>query len=142
MYYLSNASIKNMTGCHPDNIIVINEAIKTSPIDFGIPSTGGVREDFEQHQLFMNGKSKCDGYEIKSKHQKREDDYGWATDFFAYVNGKVSYERHHLSMVAAVVLSTANRLKKEGKITSSYYWGGQFGSADFNGWDMPHIEKV
>jgi peptidoglycan L-alanyl-D-glutamate endopeptidase CwlK len=142
MYKLSNASINNMKDCHPDNIILFTEAIKNSPIDFGVPSTGGVRTAEQQNALFNKGVTKADGYEFKSKHQIKRDGYGYANDFFAYVNGSVSYEKHHMAMVAAVILSTAIRLKKEGKITSDYYWGGQFGSADFNGWDMPHIERV
>ena len=55
-------------------------------------------------------------------------------------DGKASWDKHHLSMVAGVIITTAKRLKKEGKISIELYWGGQFGSSSFNGWDMPHIQ--
>ena len=60
--------------------------------------------------------------------------------YYAYVNGKASWEKHHLAMVAGVILSTAKRLKKAGKVSVELTWGGTFGSDDFNGWDMPHIQ--
>ena len=93
--------------------------------------------EVQQNKLFLDKKSKCDGYERLSYHQS-----GNALDFYAYVNGRASWDKNHLSMVAAVIMSTATRLRKQGKTSVQLYWGGQFGSADFNGWDMPHIEVV
>jgi len=124
-----------MQGVHPDLIIIFTEAIKNSPIDFGIPGDGGLRTAARQKQLCDEGASQCDGYKNKSYHQS-----GNALDFYAYVDGSASWSVHHLSMVASVIMSTANRLKKEGKITIDLYWGGQFGSSDFTGWDLPHME--
>ena len=118
-----------------DLIVIFTEAIKNSPIDFGVPKDGGVRTSERQHELFNAKKSECDGYKVKSRHQS-----GGACDFYAYVDGEVSWATNHLSMVAAVIMTTAKRLKKEGKIKNDIYWGGQFGSSNFNGWDMPHIE--
>ena len=141
-YRFSSKSIERMKGVHPDLIVIFNEAIKNSPIDFGVPASGGVRTAAEQLNLFNDGKSKCDGTKKKSRHQMKEDGFGHALDFYAYVNGKASWEKNHLAMVAGVIMATAERLKKEGKVTGSLYWGGQFGSADFNGWDMPHFERV
>lgn len=124
-----------MKGVNPELIVIFTEAIKNSPIDFGVPGLGGLRTAEHQNKLFKAGKSKCDGYKDKSYHQS-----GNALDFYAYVNGEASWKEHHLSMVAGVIMATAKRLKKEGKVSIDLYWGGQFGSSDFTGWDMPHIE--
>jgi peptidoglycan L-alanyl-D-glutamate endopeptidase CwlK len=124
-----------MDGVHGDLVLVFSEAIKYSPIDFGVPSAGGMRTKDQQKALFDDGKSKCDGIKTLSKHQRGE-----ALDFFAFVNGKASWDKVHLSLVAAVILSTAKRLKSEGVIYSDFRWGGTFGSKEFKGWDMPHIE--
>ena len=137
-YAFSSRSTKRMKGVNPELIIAFNEAIKNSPIDFGIPEYGGLRTVKQQFKLFTDGKSKCTGeWGHRSHHQE-----GLALDFFAYVNGAASWNKHHLSMVAGVILATAKRLKKEGKISIELNWGGTFGSCNFNGWDMPHIEIV
>jgi len=136
-YQFSSKSSERMKGVHSDLIVIFTEAIKNSPIDFGIPQYAGLRTAEDQKALFLDKKSKCDGVKNKSLHQS-----GNALDFYAYVNGSASWSKHHLSMVAGVIMTTAKRLKKEGKIFHSIYWGGQFGSSDFNGWDMPHIELV
>ena len=130
-FAFSKTSLANMEGVNKDLIMVFRVAIKDSPIDFGVPSTGGLRTADEQNLLFRNQKSKCDGYEKLSNHQS-----GNALDFYAYVDGKASWEKHHLAMVAGAILSTAKRLGVDLK------WGGTFGSSKFNGWDMPHFELV
>lgn len=134
-YQFSKKSFERMQGVCPDLIIVFNEALKNSPIDFGIPKHGGLRTAADQNYLFNKKLSKCDGFNDISKHQT-----GDALDFYAYVDGKASWDKVHLAMVASVILSIARRLKKEGKITFELTWGGEFGSIDFHGWDYPHIE--
>ena len=134
-YKFSKSSVKRMKGVHPDLVIIFTEAIKNSPIDFGIPGLGGLRTAEQQKILCAAGKSKCDGYANKSYHQT-----GKALDFYAYVDGAASWEIHHLCMIASVIMTTAKRLKKEGRITIDLYWGGQFGCSDFTGWDLPHME--
>lgn len=131
MYKFGNTSKRRMKGVNPKLIEVFEEAIKVSPIDFGIPKFGGLRTEDDQNSLFKAGKSKCDGYKKKSYHQS-----GNALDFYAYVNGKATWRNHHLSMIAGVIISTANRMGVKVK------WGGTFSSDDFSGWDMPHIELI
>ena len=139
-YQFSKASMNNMKGVHPELVVIMQEAIKNSLIDFGVPSTGGVRTAAQQKALFDIYKSDCDGKVKLSMHQLKKDGYGHAVDFYAYVNGEASYDRVHLGMVASVIMSTAKRLKKAGKVSIELYWGGQFASSDFKGWDYPHIE--
>lgn len=142
-YKFSKRSLQRMEGVHPELKQVFKAALKDSPIDFGIPGDGGVRTAERQNELFKDGKSKCDGYDKLSRHQiKPGEDYGRALDFYAFVDGSASWERHHLSMVAGVIMATAKRLREQGQISIQLYWGGQFGSATFNGWDFPHMEII
>lgn len=134
MYQFSKASLRNMRGVNEQLVSVFLEAIKVSPIDFGVPSTGGVRSEQQQHGLFLDGKSKCDGINSISNHQK-----GTALDFYAFV-GSASWDKVHLAMVASCILTTAANMKKQGKIDIDLKWGGTFGSDMFNGWDYPHME--
>ena len=134
-YQFSSKSVERMQGVHTDLIIIFTEAIKNSPIDFGIPEHGGLRTQGEQNLLFQGGASKCDGFNNKSNHQT-----GNALDFYAYINGRASWNKVHLAMVASCIITTAKRLKKEGKINIELKWGAEFGSDNFHGWDMPHIE--
>ena len=134
-FKFSRTSLERMAGVHQDIKLVFEAAIDDSPIDFGIPGHGGLRTDGEQNTMFTKGLSKCDGFQIKSNHQS-----GNALDFYAYVNGSASWDKVHLAMVAGVILSTAKRLKIEGLIDIELEWGGTFGSDDFHGWDMPHMQ--
>lgn len=134
-FQFSKRSAERMKGVNTDLIKIFNKAIKISPIDFGIPKHGGIRTVTEQNILFNDGLSKCDGYNLKSKHQS-----GNALDFYAFVDGKASWDKVHLAMVASAILTSANELKKRGEINIDLRWGGTFNSDTFDGWDMPHIE--
>ena len=146
MYRFSRRSINNMAGVHPALMTIFLEAIKDSPIDFGVPGDGGVRTAERQNEMFKDSKVKtnCDGYNKKSNHQIPEGEkYGKALDFFAYLEGTgASWTEIHLAMVASHIMATAKRLKREGKISVEIKWGGTFGSVTFHGWDYPHIEIV
>ncbi len=85
----------------------------------------------------IDNKSKCDGVLTISNHQT-----GNALDYYAYINGKASWDKVHLSIIAGVIMSTAKRLLKEGKISIKIKWGAEFGSNSFHGWDYPHMEVV
>jgi peptidoglycan L-alanyl-D-glutamate endopeptidase CwlK len=107
-YKLSNRSLDRLSGVKPVLIYILEEAIKTSPYDFGIPSMGGKRTPEDQNYLFKSGKSKCDGYNKKSNHQS-----GNAFDIFLYIDGKASWNRdklqevaHHLQTIAKDCFST------------------------------------
>ena len=128
-FKFSNRSLQRLEGVNKDLIKLMELALSRSPIDFGIPEFGGLRTASEQRQLFDKGLTKADGTKLKSYHQT-----GNAVDVFAYINGKASWSRVHLSLIAGVVLSCAKEMDL--KVT----WGGTFGSKDFNGWDMPHFQ--
>ena len=131
MFKLSKNSKRTIEKIHPDLQLLLNTAIKLTPLDFGIPSDGGLRTKERQLKLFRSGVSKCDGSDKKSKHQT-----GNAVDFYAYIHGKASWEAHHLDILYGVFQTVAKQLEIKIK------WGGTFGSNDFNGWDKGHLELV
>lgn len=126
-FRLSKTSLRNLDGVHPELVDVVKLAIQLTKIDFGIPSTGGYRTAETQRKLFLDGKSKADGYDNKSNHQT-----GNAVDVFAYVDGKASWQPEHLSQVACAMLEAAIRLDV------NLRWGGLWKSFV----DMPHFERV
>jgi len=124
-FQLSNNSINNLTGVDGRLIDIADLAIKLTNIDFGIPSTGGLRTVEDQSKLFTDGKSKADGVNNLSYHQS-----GKAVDVYAYVDGKASWEKEHLAIIAAAMLQASGQLGYELK------WGGLWKSWQ----DFPHFE--
>ena len=151
MYQFGKSSQERLDTCHPDLRLILSEAIKVSPVDFGISE--GVRSVQKQLDYFLHGKSRLDPRNPeqakKAKHLPGPDGLSTAADFYAYVPGRndLAYDFNHLSLVAGVVLSTAKRLKNEGKVTHGIRWGGNWDmdgqiitDQTFN--DLPHVELV
>lgn len=127
MFALSESSKKVLASVDHRLIEVSELAITITKIDFGHPSSGGLRTAEEQNALYENGKSRCDGFVLKSLHQS-----GRALDFYAYVDGKASWDDYHLAMVASAFLQSAS------KLGYSLEWGGLF--KNFK--DFPHIQII
>ena len=125
MFKLGKNSLNNLVGVDERLIDIAEVAIKLSNIDFGIPSTGGLRTEEVQAKLFADGVSKADGVNSKSYHQS-----GKALDVYAYVDGKASWDKLHLSLIAAAMLQASAQLGHELK------WGGLWKSWQ----DYPHFE--
>ena len=125
MYKLSDTSKGRLTGVDPRIIKIIDLALTISIIDFGIPAHGGLRTAGDQRVLFSKKVSKCDGIKIKSAHQS-----GLAFDVYAYIDGSASWDRYHLTQVAAGILQAAALLGYP------LTWGGNWKSYV----DMPHFE--
>lgn len=141
MFKLSSTSLARRIGVDPRLIEVDDLAIQITLVDYGHPQYAGLREAVEQHKLFSEGRSLCDGYEKISNHQAAEDGYGKALDFYAYVNGAASWQPEHLAMVGAAYLQAGSLLGYRLK------WGGLWArkkpilvNGIAYGWDMPHIE--
>ena len=131
MFEFSTKSIKNMQGIDPRLKQIAERALIISPIDFGIPNDGGVRMAQRQHELFVMGRSKCDGYEKKSKHQIAVGDvFGKAVDYFVYKDGQASWDKLLMTTVACCFLQAACELGY------NIQWGGLWKSFQ----DMPHIQ--
>jgi len=124
-FQLGTNSILNLEGIDDRLIDIAELAITLTNTDFGIPSTGGLRTTEEQAKLFADNKSKADGVTHKSYHQS-----GKALDVYAYVDGKASWNKLHLTHIATAMLQASAQLGYELK------WGGLW-----NSWqDMPHFE--
>lgn len=138
IFVLSNRSKERREGVDPRLIEIDDLAIKLTLVDYGHGRVAGLRADEIQNKLYLDGKSKADGYIIRGNHQAAEDGYGKALDFYAYVEGKVSYEPLHLAMVATAYFQAASILGYKIK------WGGLWYTEEHSlyGWDMPHIELV
>ena len=124
-FKLSQNSINNLAGVDGRLIDIADLAIKLTNIDFGIPSTGGLRTTEDQAKLFADGVSKADGVNNKSYHQS-----GMAVDVYAYVDGKASWDKLDLALVATAMLQAAAQLGYPLK------WGGLWTSWQ----DYPHFE--
>ncbi len=125
MFKLSERSKERRAGVDPRLMTICDRALEISTIDFGIPADGGIRTAERQNELFRADASNADGYTHPSYHQS-----GLALDFYAYVDGKASWEPIHLAMVAAAFLQAAAELGHALK------WGGLW----HNPVDMPHVE--
>ena len=160
MYKFGKGSSNRLTTTHKDLQLIFNEAIKYSPIDFGVSE--GHRLPSRQFELYKKGRNLdvdsdefnivdpskvvtyLDGYNKKSKHNESP---AMAVDFYAYVSNKpkLMWDKVHLSIVIGLLLSTANRLYEENKISyllkSGADWNrnGEF-LTDQSFDDMPHVE--
>ena len=124
-FKLGKNSINNMAGIDGRLIDIAELAIELSNIDFGIPSSGGLRSEADQAKLFADGVSKADGVSNKSYHQS-----GKALDVYAYVDGKASWDKLHLAVIASAMLQASSQLGYKLK------WGGLWKSWQ----DYPHFE--
>ncbi len=125
VFKLGVKSRNNMKGISPKLVRIAERAIQISSIDFGIPTDGGIRTAEQQQELFKQGKSKADGIHNISKHQ-----VGRAVDFYAYVDGKASWDKQHLTTVAHAFMQAASDLGI--KIDWGGLWSGFI--------DLPHIQ--
>lgn len=144
MYRLSRRSKERLNGVLPVIIEIIEEGIKDSPYDFGIPQYGGLRTDQDQQELYAIGRTVdvgirkpvtyVDGVNKKSNHQAKEDGYGYAFDIYIYdhVKKKASWNVDKLSAVAIHLIKVA---QKKGIELS---WGGNWNRFK----DYPHFEVI
>lgn len=86
-FALGNRSLVNLHGVHDSLVAVINLAIASSPVDFGVPAKA-VRTLAEQKALLAQGVTKT----LKSKHLVHEDGFGWAADLVPYIAGQYVWE--------------------------------------------------
>ena len=125
MFSLSTNSKKNLIGVDDRLTEIVDLALTLSNVDFGIPSTGGLRTAETQARLFEEGVSQRDGVNKLSYHQS-----GKALDVYAYVDGRASWDKLDLALVAAAMLQAAAQLGYPLK------WGGLWQSWQ----DYPHFE--
>lgn len=139
-FKLSNTSKRKLKTCHNDLQKIVVAAIAVSAIDFGVAE--GHRSVIRQRKLYLDGKTKVDGINIKGKHNCSPSE---AVDLYAFVNGKASWDREVLCYVAGVITAVAKQLKKQGEISHNIRWGGNWDGdgeilADQGFDDLPHFE--
>lgn len=122
-FKFGSVSSKLLESAHDDLKKVMFEAIKLSPVDFGISESH--RSTERQQLLYQLGKSKIDGVYKKGKHNSFP---SLAVDVYAFVNGSASYNAHHVLVLAGAILATAEKLYQEKMISHRVRWGGN--------WDM------
>ena len=143
-YRFSQRSLEKIEECHPDIKLILHESIRISHVDFGISC--GHRSVEDQKKAFLDGKSKLDGIKKKSKHNYFP---SLAFDIYVYVPGKkeLTFDNAHLSYLAGVIMTTANRLYSEGLTKHNLRWGGNWNSDgqilyDQSFDDLPHFELI
>ena len=115
-YRLSKRSISRLAGINHKLLNIVEEAIKDSPYDFGIPQHGGLRTAEDQYGLYLRKVSKCDGYNKKSYHQS-----GNAFDIYLYIDGRASWDADKLEEVAKHIQKVAYD-----NFSTILRWGGDW----------------
>lgn len=100
MYSFGSKSKERLKGVHPRLVQVMEEAIKSSPLDFSI--TEGVRTIEKQKELFSSGKSQT----MRSRHLT-----GHAVDIAVLVDGKVTWDIAKYRIVTDHIKTVAKQLK-------------------------------
>lgn len=128
-------------------ILASDRALKCSPVDFGVPFRGGLRNAIEQNEIFKEGHSSCDGFKKLSFHQKKDKEgKGKAIDLTPYISGVgFCYECYgRFGIIGMLMLEAWQELKEEGLIPENLFlhWGGLWSHKDPKklGWDMSHFE--
>lgn len=117
MYKLSNSSLMKLSTCDTRLQELFQEAIKYSPIDFGI--TEGHRGIEDQKKYYKEGKSKIDGVNQKGKHNSFP---SLAVDIACYIDGKITWDKEYYYAVYGVVETIARQM------SIPIRWGGNFKS--------------
>lgn len=135
---LSNKSLDNLKGVHPDLVSVVKQAIEMGVIDFSVNE--GIRSYERQKELVASGASKT----ILSKHRVQDDGFGHAVDLYPYpidmkkVNAGDAREISRFGLLAGVILAIAHQSG------ISLRWGGDWDkdgqTLDSSFFDAPHFE--
>lgn len=129
-------SLDSLKGIHPKLVLIMQEAIKDTPIDFTIIE--GVRTVQRQQDLYAQGRTKsgpvvtfADGVKSKSNHQLKSDGYGYAVDLYPFIDGKIDFNNvPALKRISDHIKAVARDLKL------SITWGGDWKKP----YDPPHFQ--
>lgn len=135
-YKFGSTSLSRLETCDMKLYRLLNLAISRSPIDFGIAE--GHRTLQRQNELFKKGLSKIDGINQIGKHNSNPSK---AVDVYAFVNGKASWEVHHLCIIIGVIFSCADELNIKIRSGANWDMDGEF-MTDQRFIDLPHIELI
>lgn len=146
-YTFGKNSAEKLSTCHTDIQKILSLAISRSKVDFGISE--GHRSKTRQSQLFVEGKSKIDGYSKIGKHNYKP---SLAIDIYAYhpdlkIRRKLAYDKVTLSYIAGLIDSCAKELYEKREITHLIRWGANWDSDGIIDYDQsfddyPHFELI
>lgn len=125
-----------MNGVDELLVSILYEALKSSPVDFGIAWKGGLRDAEEQYDLYLDGKSYKDGYNKKSKHQT-----GKAIDVLPYVKGEPTTDSMYYYILIGVIMTTARRMEVKLRSGADWDMDSEF-TTDQKLNDLPHFELM
>jgi hypothetical protein len=121
MYRFSTRSLDRLEYVSPILITILEEGIKHSPYDFGIPRDGGFRTFRRQEELYARGRTteqliekgitNLEGRPDKSRITWTLKSYhmtGKAFDIYAYVNKQASWNMEYLEPIARHLIQTAS----------------------------------
>lgn len=124
-FSFGKTSLAQIERLHPALVSVITEALKISPIDYGILRLGGARTADEQYDLWLQGRqtpgnivTQLDGHTKPSNHQIKPDGFGYAVDIVPYLSGAFSWNWEYFYPMIRAVAITAK------KQNASIRWGG------------------
>lgn len=158
MFKLGINSKKVYDTLHSDLQKIIDLALQVSPVDFSLIE--GYRSPEEQFELYKKGRiEKDNGWHVYDKrkvvtyidgvNKKSRHNYNpsMAVDFAVYVKGhpEFIYDEKHMIAVGSAIVTCANMLYSNGKITHKVRWGADFDGDheliyDQSFVDIPHIE--
>lgn len=143
-FSFSQRSQNRLHNVHPDLVTLCEAAIKTNIMDFSIIE--GARSITRQQDLFVKGKSKT----MNSRHLIQADGYAHAVDLYPYpinmakVHAHNAQEISRFGVLSGIIQTLAHTLYKEGVITHSIRWGGDWNqngqTLDHTFFDAPHFE--
>jgi hypothetical protein len=121
MYRFSSRSLKRLEYVTPILIAILEEGIKESPYDFGIPRDGGFRTFRRQEELYARGRTtkqlidkgitNLKGRPDKSRITWTLKSYhmtGKAFDIYAYVDKQASWDMEYLEPIARHLIKVAS----------------------------------
>lgn len=118
-FTLDGRALKNLTGVHPDLILVVKKAITLTAVNFTV--TEGLRTLTRQKELLTAGATRT----LKSRHLT-----GHAVDLAAKVGNDIRWDWPLYEKIASAMLAAAKELQ------IPVIWGGSWKTFK----DGPHFE--
>ena len=139
-FKFGNRSESKLATVHKALQLTARKALDYGMADFCV--FDGRRTAEEQHKLYLDGKSQCDGYKSKSFHQS-----GMAMDCVPVLGGKLKWEKSNSLVITGLLLAAFCEVQKENpeyerfRIRSGIDWNeNRIYDTDNNFDDSFHVE--
>ena len=136
IYSYGTKSELALAGCHLSLQRIMREALAVAILDITIIE--GYRPKEIQHQYFLEGKSRVDAGNPKAMHCHKP---SLAADAVPYINGVLSWNHYHCSVLAGIILTCSK------KLGYTIRWGGNWDQdgepiTDQSFQDLAHCELI